>query len=203
VDAQKKSLGASERDEAARHAFREQVAPEPVERFVIVDECGSNLNLTPRYAYAPRGERAYGLVPRSTEANTTLIAALTSAGMGPSMLLTGATDGDAFEAYVVHLLAPSLRPGQIVVLDNLSAHKRERVRERIEGRGCQLWFLPSYSPDLSPIEEAFSKLKHLLRRAEARTREALEAAIAAALTQITPADAHAFFTHLGYGVKAQ
>lgn len=169
----------------------------------MVDECGSNINLTPRYAYAPRGERATGQVPRNTEQNTTVIAAMTTTGMGPTMLLEGATDGDAFEAYVEHVLAPTLRPGQIVVLDNLSAHKRVRVRAVIEGRDCQLWFLPSYSPDLSPIEEAFAKLKHLLRRAEARTREALEQAIATALLQITPDDAQGFFAHLGYGIQVQ
>ncbi len=115
------------------------------------------------------------------------------------MTLTGATDRVAFEAYVERVLAPTLKPGQVVVLDNLSAHKGERVRTLIEGRGCQLWFLPSYSPDLSPIEEAFSKLKALLRKAEARSRAALEAAIAEALDAVTPTDAQAFLKHCGYG----
>lgn len=173
--------------------------------FVLVDECGSNLNLTPRYGRAPRGQRAVGTVPRNTPPNTTLIASLTTAGMGPAKLLPGATDTAAFMTYLEQLLAPkpALRPGQIVVLDNLSAHQGDRVRAAIEARGCQLWFLPLYSPDLSPIEEAFAKLKALLRRAAPRTREALDAAIAQALDQITPATAQAFFAHSGYPVSAQ
>jgi transposase len=165
---------------------------------VIVDESGTNLNLTPRYARAPCGQRAYGQVPRNTPPNTTLIAALTMSGMGPAMVMSGAMDTAAFEVYVTHFLAPSLRPGQIVVMDNLSAHKSRRVQEVIAARGCELWYLPSYSPDLSPIEEAFSKLKALLRRAQARTYEALENAIAMALDQITAADARGYFGHCGY-----
>ena len=168
----------------------------------MVDECGSNINLTPRYARAPKGKRAIGSVPRNTNKNTTLIASMTTAGMGPAMLLEGATDTAAFEAYVEHLLVPALVPGQVVVLDNLSAHKSVRVRDLIEACGCAVWFLPSYSPDLSPIEEAVSKLKALLRRAEARTREALHVAIAKALEQITALDAQGFFTHCGYGLQA-
>ncbi len=117
------------------------------------------------------------------------------------MLLQGATDTAAFAAYIEQFLAPSLVPGKLVVLDNLSAHKHEQVRQVIEARGCQVWFLPAYSPDLSPIEEAFSKLKTLLRRAEARTRESLEQAIADALHQITGQDARGYFTHCGYGVQ--
>ncbi len=165
---------------------------------MIVDESGTNLNLTPRYARAPRGQRAYGQVPRNTPPNTTLIATLTMSGMGPAMVMSGATDTAAFEVYVTHFLAPSLRPGQIVVMDNLSAHKSRRVQEVITARGCELWYLPSYSPDLSPIEAAFSKLKALLRRAQARTYEALENAIAWALDQITAADARGYFAHCGY-----
>ncbi len=123
---------------------------------------------------------------------------MSTGGIGAAMLLAGATDTAAFEAYVEHVLAPTLLPGQVVVMDNLSAHKRARVRALIEARGCELWYLPTYSPDLSPIEEAFSKLKTLLRRAEARTREALEDAIAAALNTITATDARGYFLHCGY-----
>jgi transposase len=170
---------------------------------VIVDECGSNSNLTPRYARAPKGKRAYGSTPRNTEKNTTLIASMTTAGMGPAMLLDGSTDTAAFEAYVEHVLLPALSPGKVVVIDNLSAHKSVRIRTLIQAQGCEVWFLPSYSPDLSPIEEAFSKLKTLLRRAEARTREALHAAIATALELITALDAQGYFIHCGYGIQAQ
>ena len=196
-------MAAAERDEQARTAYRERVAARAVPDFVVVDECGSNINLTPIYARAPRGMRAYGQVPRNTEKNTTLIASMTTTGMGPAMLLEGATDTAAFAVYVEQVLAPELRPGQVVVIDNLSAHKSERVRTLIEAHGCELWFLPAYSPDLSPIEEAFSKLKTLVRRAEARTRETLFDAIATALELITPLDAQGYFRHGGYGTQAQ
>jgi transposase len=144
-----------------------------------------------------------GRVPRNTEKNTTLIAAMTTRGMGPALLLEGGTDTAAFAVYVEQVLAPALVPGQIVVMDNLSAHTSERIQHLLEARGCTVQYLPAYSPDLSPIEEAFSKLKTLLRRAEARTREALYEAIAAILDQITARDAQAYFAHCGYGTKAQ
>ncbi len=193
-------MGATERDESQRQAFRERIAPRAAADFVVVDECGSNTNLVARYARAPRGERAYGSAPRNTGRNTTLIAALSLAGMGPAMTLAGATDTAAFVAYIEQVLAPTLIPGQIVLLDNLSAHKSERVRALIEARGCALWYLPAYSPDRSPIEEAFSKLKALLLRTAARTPEALEQAIAQALDRITAADARGWFAHCGYHV---
>ena len=167
---------------------------------MIVDECGSNLTLTPLYARAPRHERAYGSIPRNTPPNTTLIASLTIQGMGPTLVLSGATDGLAFEAYIEQMLAPTLRPGQILLIDNLSAHKRARVEASVAARGCEVWFLPSYSPDLSPIEGAFAKLKNAWRRAEARTDDALLGAIAASLPTITSADARGFFSDCGYQV---
>ncbi len=203
LDAQKKTLGATERDEHARAAYREQVAQQPADAYVIIDECGSNINLTPIYARAPKGERALGSVPRNTEQNTTLIASLTTQGMGPAMLLEGSTATAAFAVYVERMLAPALVPGQIVVMDNLSAHKHARIRRVIEARSCTVQYLPAYSPDLSPIEEAFSKLKALLRRAEARTREALHDAIARVLDQITAQDAQGYFAHCGYGAQVQ
>ncbi len=203
LDPQKKTLGATERDEQARAAYREQVAQHRAEKYVIIDECGSNINLTPIYARAPKGQRAYGNVPRNTEKNTTLIASMTTQGMGPAMLLEGGTDSAAFEVYVEQVLAPALVAGQIVVMDNLSAHKGERIRQLIEAHDCTLQYLPAYSPDLSPIEEAFSKLKTLLRRAEARTREALHDAITTVLDQITAHDARGYFAHCGYGTTAQ
>lgn len=127
---------------------------------------------------------------------------MSTAGMGAAFVLTGATDTAAFVAYVEQVLGPTLRPGQIVVLDNLSAHKDMRVRAAIEACDCDVWYLPPYSPDLSPIEEAFAKLKTLLRRAAARTREALLDAIASALDQITATDAQGFFQHCGYHLTA-
>jgi transposase len=118
-------------------------------------------------------------------------------GMGECMCIEGSTDKEVFEAYVEEALAPNLVAGQVVVLDGLGAHRTARVRELVEGRGCDLVFLPSYSPDLNPIEEAFSKIKHLVRKAGERTREALDEVIAAALTTITPGDVVGWFAHCG------
>lgn len=179
-------------------AWREQARQLLSQQLVFVDETGSHIAMTPLYAYAPRGQRAIGTVPRNYGATMTLIAALSLQGMGEALMLDGAADAAAFEVYVEQLLAPSLRPGQIVILDNLSIHLGPRVRQAIEAKGCRLLFLPAYSPDFSPIEEAFSKLKAVLRRMGARTREALQEAIAQALTLITAQDARGWFLHCGY-----
>ena len=167
-----------------------------------VDETGSHLGLTRTHARSPRGERAHGSAPRNRGPNCTTITSLTLDGVGPGLLLEGGVTTRGFEVYIEHVLAPTLRPGQIVALDNLSAHHSERTRRAIEARGAALWFLPSYSPDLTPIEEAFSKLKALLRTAAARTHEVLVAAIWAALAAITPTDAGGYFTHCGYPAQA-
>ena len=145
--------------------------------FVFVDECGSNLALTPLYARAPKGERATDTVPGTRGKNTTLIASLSLEGLGASMMLEGAANAAALEASVEHFLVPSLVKGQIVVMENLRVHKSARVRQLLEEVGCELLFLPASSPDCSPIEEMFSKVKAFLRRTKARTREALEEAI--------------------------
>ena len=163
-----------------------------------MDETGSHIAMTPLYAYAPKGQRAVGKVPRNYGATMTLIASLSMQGMGEAFLLDGAADAAAFEVYIEQILAPSLHAGQIVILDNLSIHLGPRVREAIEARGCRLLFLPAYSPDFSPIEEAFSKLKTRLRRVGARTREDLQNAIAQALMLITAQDALGWFRHCGY-----
>jgi len=167
-------------------------------RLVFVDEMGTNTALSPLYAYAPKGRRAYAQVPRNRGANTTLLASMRLRGMGPCLAVEGATTTTVFEAYIEKVLGPSLRSGQIVVVDNLGAHKSERARELIEGRGCQLLFLPPYSPDYNPIEEAFSKIKGLLRKAQARTRQALIEALGVAISAITVGDARGFFEHGGY-----
>jgi len=167
-------------------------------RLIFLDECGSNIALTPLYARAPKGQRAQGSAPRNRGKNTTLLASLSLSGIGASMIIEGAVNAVAFEAYLEHILVPSLSPGQIVVMDNLSAHKGARVRHLIEERGCQLLFLPASSPDCSPIEETFSKLKTVLRRSKARTRETLEEAIVQALLTVTSQDAHGWFEHGGY-----
>jgi transposase len=152
-------------------------------------------------ARAPKGKRAYGKVPPNRGKNTTLIAAITlEEAMGESMPVEGATDREAFEAYVEHFLAPSLREGQVVVLDKLGAHRTQRVTELIEARGGRsLVFLPSYSPDMNPIEEAFGKIKQLVRKEGARVREALVEAIARALAAVTIEDAGAGSLMLAIG----
>jgi transposase len=191
-------LAASERRQEERASWREQVKEQDAHAFVFVDESGSNLALTPLYARAPKGERATDSLPRNRGKNTTLIASLSLQGLGASMIIEGAANAAAFEAYVEHLLIPSLQRGQVVVMDNLRVHKSARVRQLLEEAGCELLFLPAYSPDCSPIEEMFSKVKAFLRRSKARTREALEEAIAQALLTVTSQDAQGWFGHCGY-----
>lgn len=196
--AQKKSKIAQERDEEARGLWRWLASNFDARRLVFVDESGFHTSMTRLYARAPKGKRAYGKVPRNRGKNTTLIAAMTIEGaMGESITIEGATDALAFEAYVEHFLAPTLKEGQVVVLDGPGAHRTQRVIELIEARGADLLFLPSYSPDLNPIEEAFSKIKGIARKVGARTREALEEAIAVALCAVTPEDAAGCFAHAG------
>jgi transposase len=172
-------------------------AVEP-ERLVFVDECGTHTSLCPIYGYAPRGERLYLAVPRTRGKNTTLLSSMTVEGMGPSLAVEGATTARVFETYVEKVLVPSLGPGRIVVMDNLGAHRPKRIRELIEQRGCELLYLPAYSPDLNPIEEAFAKIKNLLRKAAARSKETLLDATGAALSAITAEDVRGFFEHAGY-----
>jgi transposase len=172
--------------------------------FVFVDECGSHTSLSPIYGYSPRGERLVLEVPRNRGKNTTLLASLTTEGMGECLAVEGATTKVLFEAsYVERVLAPSLRAGQVVVMDDLWAHKGEGARELIEEQGCELLYLPPYSPDLKPIEEAFAKIEALLRRAAARTRETLIEALGAAISAVTSEDARRFFEHCGYRRSVQ
>jgi transposase len=196
-------MGASERDEQARSAFREYVKLLDWRKLVFVDESGTNITLAPLYGWAPKGERAYGKAPRNWDKNITLIASLSAEGIGAAMSVEGATDGAAFQTYVKHFLVPTLKTGQIVVLDNLQVHKSLKVRELIEGTGASVLFLPSYSPDFSPIEGAFSKVKNLVRKAQARTQEALIEAIGDALDAVSRRDALGFFEHCGYHADGQ
>ena len=191
-------MTAAERDEAGRAAWRTEVTGLPAATLVFIDESGTNRAMTPRYGRAPRGERAVGSAPRNHGPNVTLLTALTPTGMGPALVVEGAADRPAFETYVRQLLVPSLRPGQTVVLDNLSVHKSEEMRRLIEEAGCCLRFLPPYSPDFTPIEQAFAKIKHRLRQAAARTVDDLVAAIGEALDGVTDTDARGFFAHCGY-----
>jgi transposase len=159
--------------------------------------------LTRLYGWAPHDQRATGSVPRNHGKNTTLVLALTPDGVQAPWLIEGAMDSATFEWYITDGLGPLLRPGQVVVLDNLSAHKAERIREALAARGCELLFLPPYSPDFTPVEQAFSKIKAILRRLGARTREVLQEAVRLALEAITRDDVVAWFTHAGYALLDQ
>jgi transposase len=203
VATQKKSKVASERDEGARALWRWLSSGFDVRRLVFVDESGTHISMDRLRSRAPRGERAYGRVPKNRGKNLTLIASMSLYGMGESMCIEGATDARAFEVYIEHFLAPSLCEGQVVVMDNLGAHRPKRIKDLIEARGAQLVFLPSYSPDLNPIEQAFSKIKNILRKLGARTHEALLEAMEKALSKVTPADAAGWFEHCGYQVEVQ
>ena len=203
VDGEKESLIATERDEVARAAWWEAMADIPAERLVFVDETGTHTRMTPLYARAPRGERAYGHVPRNHTRNTTLVAALTLAGLDAPMVLEGAMDREAFVAWLRHILVPTLRAGQVVVMDNLNVHKGRDVARIIAAHGCQLVYLPAYSPDFSPIEGAYSKVKARVRRAGKRRQDELEGAIGEAVMAVTAQDAAGWFAHCGYRLPGQ
>ena len=201
----KKSLHASERDtlrvQQARNDFQKAIRRLDLKRFKFVDESGINLALTRLYGRAPRGERAVGSAPINYGQNVTLIGALGSDGLDALLTIEGATDGEVFRAYTERILCPRLESGDIVIMDNLGAHKVSGIREAIEARGAQLIYLPPYSPDLSPIERCWSKIKTALRAAGARTYRALNRAIKQALATITESDALAWFAHSGYKVN--
>lgn len=186
-----------------RSLWREELGRIDAERLVFVDEMGTHTSLAPLYAYAPVGQRAFFEIPRNRGKNTTLLTSLHAGGMGPSMAVEGATTARVFETYTECLLAPTLEPGQIVVMDNLGAHRPKKVKELIEERGCELLYLPSYSPDLNPIEEALSKIKHILRTMSARTKDALIEAMGLARRAVSDKDARGFFASCGYRTPAQ
>lgn len=165
---------------------------------VVVDESSTHLDMTSAYARAPRGQRAYDQVLRNYGRNASLIAALRLDGMTAPFVVDGSINTAAFEVYIELFLAPTLRPGDIVLMDNLSCHKTETVRHLIQARGASLLFLPAYSPDFSPIEQAFSKLKQALRRRKALTFDALLDAIVDALHTISPVDALGYFCDAGF-----
>lgn len=165
---------------------------------VFLDETSTPTDLTPLRGRASRGTRVVGRIPRGRWTHVTLLATLSMTGLGPAVQFTGALDRPTFEQFVETTLAPQLRAGQVVILDNLSVHKSARARQLIEAAGCQLVFLPTYSPDFNPIEQAFAKLKHLLRQAEARTVDDVMTATHQHYRQITPQDADGYFRNAGY-----
>lgn len=168
------------------------------ERLVFIDESGFTTKMARLRGWAPKGERCRASVPHGHWKTTTFVGGLTLEGFLAPMTLDGPMDGAAFRAWCEQLLVPALREGDIVIMDNLAAHKVAGVAEAIEAVGAQLLYLPPYSPDFNPIENAFSKLKALVRKAAARAREALWDAIADALDQVTPAECANFFAHAGY-----
>jgi transposase len=170
---------------------------DPVD-LLFLDETSTPISLTPLRARAPRGQRAIGRVPRGKRPHITWLATLTTAGMGASVVLPGAVDQRVFEQFVEEILVPGLRPGQIVVWDNLKVHESAKARKLIEAAGCRVVFLPTYSPDFNPIEQAFAKVKQRLRRIGARSWEPVVTAIGDALITVTAADARAFFREAGF-----
>lgn len=157
--------------------------------------------MTRLYGRAPRGERVIGAVPQNYGPNVTMLASLGNHGVEAVMTIDGATDAEVFRIYVDQVLRPTLHPGDIVIMDNLRAHKAGGIREAIEQTGARVLYLPPYSPDLAPIERCWSKLKSILRTAKARTREALDEAIVQALATITASDAQGWFQHCGYALQ--
>lgn len=191
-------MSAQEQNPLARQLWRALCHTLPIEKLVFIDESGSNLAMTPAFAWAKKGQRAYAQTPKNRGSNTTILGALGWSGWKAGLTLEGAADTLVLETFIEFGLVPVLEPGQIVVMDNLSIHKSAKTRRLIEEAGCSIFFLPTYSPDFNPIELAWSKLKTFLRQQQARSREALDQAISHALNLISPADARAWFRHCGY-----
>jgi len=202
AEREKKVLHAAEQDrpdvKAQRDAWQTNQPAFDLDRLVFVDETWATTNMTRCYGRAPIGQRLVEAVPHGHWKTTTLIAALRVEGLTAPMVIDGAVNGDLFVAYVEQVLVPTLRPGDVVVMDNLSSHKRSQVRQLLEGAGCRLEYLPPYSPDFNPIELAFAKLKALLRKAGKRTVDALWEFLGQALDTFAPAECHNYFRHCGY-----
>ena len=195
---------ASERDlervRARRGEYQAEIVLEIVGRLKFLDEAGSNLAMTRLYGRAAQGERVYDKVAQNYGENITMLACLSEAGLSAPMTVEGAVDGAVFLVYVEQVLAPTLVKGDVVVMDNLRAHKVKGIKEAIEARGAKVIYLPPYSPDLNPIEKCWSKVKTYLRAAKARTRQALEKALKEALLLVTEKDAQGWFASCGYPV---
>ena len=200
--AEKKTAHAAEQERSdiarCRLAWFEGQPDLDPERLVFIDECGTSTKMARLYGRAARGERCRAPVPHGHWKTTTFVGALRLSGVAAPMTLDGAMTGAAFLAYVEQALVPTLRPGDIVVIDNLPAHKPLPIRQAIERAGAELRFLPPYSPDFNPIEMAFSKIKALLKKAAARTITGLWDAIREAIDAVTPADCRGFFAAAGY-----
>lgn len=197
TDPEKKTVRAAERDEVARQEWRELAETLPARRVTVFDESSTHLDMASAYARSPRGERAEAVGRRNTGKNMTLLAGLTLDGMTAPFVVEGAVTTAVLETYLQQVLLPTLRVGDIVILDNLSVHHADCVTCLLTQHGCRVLFLPPYSPDFSPIENAFAKIKTILRRLRAQTVDALLTAITQALDAITPSDAIGFFIAAG------
>ena len=197
ISSQKKSLHSHERDteenRRRRQEFVEELRRVPQEKLIFLDESGVTTHMTRLYARCRGGGRIHESTPDSRWKVLTILGALSLRGMIATMTIEEATDGDIFEAYLEHVLCPRLKPGDVVVMDNLSSHRMAGVRKKIEQCEARVLYLPPYSPDLNPIEKAWSKLKQGLRSLKARSKEALEQAISDRLPSITSDDANAWF----------
>lgn len=182
----------------ARAAWRSLQPEIDIGRLVFIDETGASTKMARLYGRSPRGRRCVASIPHGHWKTTTFVGALRATGMTAPMVLDGAMDGAAFEAYVKEVLGPTLAPGDIVVMDNLPAHKRAETRIAIEAAGARLMYLPPYSPDLNPIEQVFAKLKALLRKIAARSVEALWTAIGQLLAAFAPGECSNYIRHSGY-----
>ena len=200
--ASKKSVAAGERnrpDVARRRTqwtkYQDRIEPE---RLVFIDETWTRTDMAPLRGWAPRGERLTAKVPHGRWKTMTFLAALRHDRIDAPWFIEGPIDGASFRVYVEKVLLPTLRPGDVVIMDNLGSHKSKAVRQLIRSVGAKLFFLPKYSPDLNPIEQVFAKLKHLLRKAAARTVEAVCAAIGEALNAFSPDECANYLAHAGY-----
>jgi transposase len=196
-------MRAAERNNYKRAWFRRRAHRLRPRRFVFVDETAVNTAMTRRYGRAPKGERAHDSAPRNYGAHTSVIGAMGLRGLVATLAVEGAVDTLCFDAYAEKVLAPRLRPGDVVVLDNLTAHRASRIEEVAAERGAQVLWLAPYSPDFSPIEQCWSKIKAYLRGAKARTEDELNKALTQAIGLVTKADIRGWFKHCGYSLARE
>jgi len=207
ISRKKKTFHASERDtpevQQERKEFQEDKPNLPVSKLIFIDESGINTEMARTYGRAPIGQRVEGAKPRNTGTNISLVGALRLSGITAIMMLQGAITGVAFKTFVEELLAPTLQSGDLVLIDNLNTHKGKAIANAIQATGAELKYLPRYSPDCSPLENCWSKLKELLRGMAARTLETLEESVKNALNKITEEDVKGWFKHCGYCIPSK
>jgi transposase len=207
ISRKKKTMHATERDtpgvQKERHEFQQDRPNMPVKKLIFIDEAGINIGMARTYGRGPIGTRVEGHKPHNTGSNISLVGAIGLSGITTIMMLEGAVDGTAFETFIEKMLAPTLQPGDIVLMDNVKTHKGKKVEEIIRSTGAQLRYLPRYSPDFSPIENCWSKLKELLRGIAARTVDTLEEGVKNALDKITEKDVKGWFKHCGYCIQLE